>query len=306
MKKIISLLFVLAVLIMLMPIPVYADMGPKPSIVITVDGLNENKCYATVLFNESSVNGPHRSWEEFSETDIEYLYDGKEKSVFFKFADFKDADGYVFTGIISNLTTEDNKFSLGYYPPYQFKALLYFPDTDTYALSDVMERYAFDSFYTVFFNGANHANGESAFSMSHKDTPLKFWLPLVCGFVIRLALTVLIETVIAVPFFLRNKKQFFIILWVNALTQALLNLSLNFMYITVYAAFKILLYALFEFIVFVAEAIIYKKLLPKYEKPNAEGVMGSKKSRYVCYALIANFVSFIVGLVLSEIVPTWF
>ena len=78
------------------------------------------------------------------------------------------------------------------------------------------------------------------------------------------------------------------------------------MYITVYAAFKILLYALFEFIVFVAEAIIYKKLLPKYEKPNAKGVMGSKKSRYVCYALIANFVSFIVGLVLSEIVPSWF
>jgi len=301
MKKIISLLFLIAVCTLLMPVPVYADMGPKPSIIISIDGASENQsCFATVLFGESDVWGPHQSWENFETEDIEHRYNEEERTIFYKFAEYQDTDGYVFTGKISNVT-ENKNFELGYYPPYQFKVLLYFPELDTYAISDVMERYAFDSYYTVCLSGGNG----KILSLTHVEEYHKYILPLIGAFLIRFVLTVLIETIVALPFFLKNKRQFFIIFWVNILTQVLLNLLLSVLAVW-YILYVVMLYALFELIVFIVEAILYSKLLPKHEHPNKDGLIKNRTSIYVSYALIANFISFIFGLVLSEIVPTWF
>ena len=301
MKKLLFFLTLIVALSVMMPIPVYADMGPKPSIEIEIEGLlNGQECYATILFDKSSVSGPHQSWEQFDAEEIEYRFDEEERRIFYKFAEYQDADGYIYVGQNFNCF-ERRSISLGYYPPYQFKVLLYFPESDTYAASDVMERYAFDSYYTVYLNN----DDGNILSMTHSEERHKYILPIIGAFLIRFSLTVLIETIVAVPFFLRNKKQFLIILLVNVLTQVLLNLSLSLL-ARLYMLYVIMLYALFELIVFIVEAVLYLKLLPKHEKPNKDGLIKNKTSSYVWYALIANCISFICGLVLSEIVPTWF
>lgn len=45
--------------------------------------------------------------------------------------------------------TETSEFKWTYYPPQRFKILVYFPETDSFAVSGIYERYAFDSYYKV-------------------------------------------------------------------------------------------------------------------------------------------------------------
>ena len=123
---------------------VFADTGPKPSVVIELVGLDGMECYATLL-SEVDSYGPNRAWREGEEM---YAYHDDDPEIWRKFVDYKDTDGYYFLQQFWNCT-EANGFKWGYYPPDPFKLLLYFPETDTFAVTPVYEQYAFDSYYTV-------------------------------------------------------------------------------------------------------------------------------------------------------------
>ena len=122
----------------------FADTGPKPSVVIELVGLDGRECYATLLSEDESY-GPNRAWREGEEM---LAYHETDKEIWQKFVDYKDADGYYFLQQFWNCT-EAEGFKWGYYPPDPFKLLLYFPETDTFAVTPVYEQYAFDSYYTV-------------------------------------------------------------------------------------------------------------------------------------------------------------
>ena len=122
----------------------FADTGPKPSVVIELVGLDGRECYATLLSEDESY-GPNRAWREGEEM---LAYHETDKEIWQKFVDYKDTDGYYFLQQFWNCT-EAEGFKWGYYPPDPFKLLLYFPETDTFAVTPVYEQYAFDSYYTV-------------------------------------------------------------------------------------------------------------------------------------------------------------
>lgn len=122
----------------------FADTGPKPSVVIDLVGLDGRECYGTLLSEDESY-GPNRAWREGEEM---YAYHEDDPEIWRKFVDYKDTDGYYFLQQFWNCT-EANGFKWGYYPPDPFKLLLYFPETDTFAVTPVYEQYAFDSYYTV-------------------------------------------------------------------------------------------------------------------------------------------------------------
>ncbi|MBQ6931001.1 MAG: hypothetical protein IJN38_02630 [Clostridia bacterium] len=122
----------------------FADTGPKPSVVIELVGLDGRECYGTLLSYHESY-GPNRAWKEGEEM---YAYHEDDPGIWRKFVDYKDSDGYYFLQQFWNCT-ENEGFKWGYYPPDPFKLLLYFPETDTFAVTPIYERYAFDSYYTV-------------------------------------------------------------------------------------------------------------------------------------------------------------
>ncbi len=122
----------------------FADTGPKPSVVIDLVGLDGKECYATLLSEDDSY-GPNRAWREGEEM---YAYHEDDPEIWRKFVDYKDTDGYYFLQQFWNCT-ETKCFKWGYYPPDPFKLLLYFPETDSFAVTPVYEQYAFDSYYTV-------------------------------------------------------------------------------------------------------------------------------------------------------------
>ena len=119
-------------------------------------------------------------------------------------------------------------------------------------------------------------------------------------FALRIALTVVIETAVALLFGYIAKKQLLLIVGVNAVTQLILNIMLNTVCLNSGYSEYIVTYILLELAVFVTEAVIYSAFLNKLsDKPKKRGIA-------VIYALVANACSFAAGLALSKIIPTVF
>ena len=130
------------------PVTAYADTGPKPSIHITFENMGEDVCYGTLL-SKSDSTGPASAWDgnpdhiRSSDLDID---------VWQAFVDYEDADGYFFLQR-GWLCSEKKELNWAYYPPSSFKILLYYPESGTYTVSDIYERYAFDSYFRVVMDG---------------------------------------------------------------------------------------------------------------------------------------------------------
>ena len=96
--------------------------------------------YVTLLSKTAST-GPYSA--DHLDDIINSYSDAAAKSAFRKFAAYEDEDGFFFLGAMSYLDIGDETYRWGYYPPHTFKILIYFPGTDTFAVSPVLERYAF-------------------------------------------------------------------------------------------------------------------------------------------------------------------
>ena len=147
MKRKIFALLLCFVLVMAMPITAHADMGPKPSVRIEFTGIEGETYYGTLL-SKSKSTGPASAWDG----NPEYAYRHPEDAdydIWLKFVEYEDTDGYYFLQWFWECS-ENNQLNWTYYPPTSFKILLYFPETDTFYVSPIYERYAFDSYFTNF------------------------------------------------------------------------------------------------------------------------------------------------------------
>ena len=272
----------------LFPIKAHADMGPKPSIVIQLDNLDDKTCYGTLLSPTEHVAFYHK-WDG-DENQIEDPFDNLE--IWRKFVEYQDADGYNFLQLGRKCSGETKYFSWNYMPPHKFKVLLYFEDTDTFYVSDIQDRYAFDSVYTVDINKLSEGSTVAV-------KPSYDYIGEIRNLIIRVILTVLIELFIAWLFVIRDKKAIAIITVTNVVTQLLLNILLNICtYKYGLGLMFVFNYIILEIIIFIIEAIIYNKILRKKCENRYSAV------RVVIYALVANFVSYQVGLYLSVILST--
>ena len=272
-------------------IPARADVGPKPSVQIDVRGLPDGVCYGTLL-SETEWSGPHSVWNgDESARDPRDL--GEE--IWTAFQEYEDEDGYFFLQIAWRVD-ETNSLRWGYYPPHRFKVLLYFPESGAFAVSDVCERYAFDSYFTVRLSDGAPASGETAILRAQRSYDYSREL---FGFLMRVLLTVAIELLIALAFCF-SRRQLSFVLTVNLLTQILLNAAIGLAAYRSGAFAAILLYIAAEIGVFLIEAILYAIFLPRRT--------GKKRRRavYVFYALVANAASFGAGWALAFVLPSIF
>lgn len=281
-----SVIFLTTVILLLLFVfPVSADMGPKPSVTVTVNGVGDADCYITLL----SVDDQYGPWS--SELDYEdYMGD---YDVWQTFSAYDDPDGYFFINNFGEL--EDGKFEWGYYPPKHFKILLYFPENGAFAVSGIFERVNFDTYLAIDLD----MSALDADSLTVVDAYNNYdHLGEILAAVVRAILTILIEVGIAFLFGYR-KRQIAVIAVTNVLTQALLNTLLYFINFRYGIMYFYLNYILFEVIVVIIECIVYSKSLYL--------LADERKKDYPCvYAIVANILSFIAGIYLSFVLPQIF
>ena len=290
MKKRKNLVYLVVFLFLfLLPVQVRADMGPKPSVVIDFIGIEDEEYYVTLLSKTDST-GPWSYGNDY------YEYMGDE-AVFQKFNEYRDSDGYYFLSFMENCSGDD-QFEWTYYPPTEFKILIYFPEYQYFVTCDlVCERYAFDSYFTVELKYCTaEADQDAHYIIDKIELSYKYTMEIVSLF-IRIILTIAVECGIAWIFHYRDKKSITIIFKANLCTQLLLNLLLNMInYKSGQYAF-VFHYIWMEIVVFVIEAIIYDK------KIGRENPITKNKYHPYGYAAIANLVSLIVGLIIAKSIP---
>ena len=295
------LMVLCAVLVtILFPVTASADMGPKPSVRVYFENMDGVLCYGTLLSETESTAGPWDAWN--ADAQLAHYKENPEVSsaslyyeIWKAFVDYEDTDGYYF--LQEGWTVSDTQgIEWTYGPPNRFKILLYFPDTDTFVVSGIYERYAFDTYYTVDMAGVDPtsvAYGEEAiFARRSYDYGGE-----IASFFARVLITIALEIAIARIFKFTQKKQLLLLIWVNGTTQILLNVLLNvFNYKSGPWAF-IAGYVLLEMVVFVVEAVVYCSWMRKAsDQPG-------KKRTYVAYALVSNAVSFFAGMVIARMLP---
>ena len=294
-----------------------ADTGPKPSVRVTFENMGDELCYATLLSKNPST-GPARAWDGTEDgKDIFYAAD---ETVWRAFADYEDPDGFYFLQWFWR-ADEYKTLNWTYYPPQVFKILLYYPERKTndgaagnaFCTSDVLERYAFHSYFSVDMrNVQSETISTSAKISATKSYDYSAELP---GFFVRLFATLGAEILLALIFGLRAKRAFFTVTAANVVTQILLNLVLNVQLRlnNIYGIFTLYFFA--ELGVFLAEAALYCFVLGRRKNgendvsccgKNEKPLAVYSKKRLILYAFTANLVSFCIGLPLAYLFPSAF
>ena len=284
-------------LLSLFCLPVHADVGPKPSVTITLEGVEGRECWGTLLTPQRST-GPYSA---ASAPDIPEEAEPGEREAweqFFRLGE-ESREGLYFLNYVDDCS--DGRFSWTYYPPSEFQLVLWFPDTRTLLVSERESRYAFDSYFTFSLKEIILAEGEQTGLPMARSYPYGGELLALLG---RVALTVGIELLIAWEVGFRSRWQRKIILTANLVTQGLLNLGLNlYTYfcgdlVGMPAIFMTPVYVLAELLVVAVELILYRRLLAGRE--------GMSRDRVTAYTWAANLLSLIVGYLLSFLLPGMF
>lgn len=315
------------------PMKASADTGPKPSVSVTFENMGDELCYGTLLSKTPST-GPAEAWD--GTEDGKYFFNGADETVWRAFVEFKDEDGFYF---LQWFWRADEKKTLNwrYYPPQTFKILLYYPDRATesgaadnsaggatrdskttaasgaFCVSDVLERYAFHSYYFV---DMRNVQSETIGTIAKISATQGYdYSAEILGFFVRFIITLGVETLLALAFGLRTKRAFLTVLAANGATQVALNILLNVQlhFNNVYGVFPLYFFA--ELFVFVAEAALYCFIFGKRKNGGVSGsadenggkaaIVYSKK-RLILYAFTANLISFCIGLPLAILLPAVF
>ncbi len=289
MKKFIVAILLLITVSFLLPVPVYADMLPKQGVVVNFSNVNKREMFVTLLCKYKQY-GPHLSVtvdENLKLTDVN-AKDNKELA-YYAFAIYARSDEFYFNGVIQECS-EYKEFSWTYYSPETFKILCYFPQTDTYAVSEIYSQYAFMSYFSVDLGDVGDLQSQYQITA---ENDYKYGLELLF-LLVRIAITVGIELAIALPFGLIRKQYLVFLLILNVITQGILNLGVNvFEYFCGPMAW-LLTGLLLEIFVFIIEGIACARTIPKIaNKYNLGEPKG--KITLVAYSFLANLCSLVIG-----------
>ncbi len=301
-RKLFALLMCVITAVML-SVTASADMGPKPSVNVDFENLGDELCYATLLSRYDST-GPASAWDGIEEhaqhnENEQYSYVAYGYDVWKAFVDYKDTDGFYFLQEAWQVN-ETKKFGWTYYPPHEFKILLYFPDTNTFAVSGIYESYAFDTYYTVNMDGVNlTADYNEELSTDARIEAFRSYNYRIeiTSLIVRIVITIAIEMAIALAFGYFEKKQLLLLIAVNGVTQIVLNVLLNVVnYRSGELAFFVI-YILLELGILIGEAVLYFNLLNKLSKKQRP------KWLAIIYAAAANIASFAGGMCIAHWLP---
>lgn len=293
-----SILTALLLLLPLAVMPVSADVGPKPSVVVALDGLEGRTCWGTLLSQQEGTGPYGRFYEE------EAAEDPEEDRALRALLPLErmDSEGFHLLNFVKDCS--NGEFSWTYYPPHTYKIALWFPEEDALAVSGVYHRYAFDSYYRLDLSGVELMPGgivELEAARLQRDYPYGASLLALAG---RVALTLGAELLLALAFGLRTRQALKWVAVVNLATQLGLNLALElFTYCNgalegMMAILALPVYLAAEAVVTLVELRIYRRKLL--------GERGASGRRITAYTWTANLCSLLAGVLLSFRLPALF
>lgn len=293
-----SILTALLLLLPLTAMPVSADVGPKPSVVVALEGLEGRTCWGTLLSQQEGTGPYGRFYEEEAEEDPE---EDRALRALLPL-ERMDSEGFHLLNFVKDCS--DGEFSWTYYPPHTYKIALWFPEEDALAVSGVYHRYAFDSYYRLDLSGVELMPGgivELEAARLQRDYPYGASLLALAG---RVALTLGAELLLALAFGLRTRQALKWVAVVNLATQLGLNLALElFTYCNgalegMMAILALPVYLAAEAVVTLVELRIYRRKLL--------GERGASGRRITAYTWTANLCSLLAGVLLSFRLPALF
>ncbi len=286
------------------PVVAMADAGPKRSVRITVQGIDDRQCIATLL-SERESTGPWSVCDGSVEDYENYSVGVPDYETYLKFVAYDEQDEYYFLGNCFSVT-DGEEFAWGYYPPKQFKLLLYFPQNNAFVVSQPAEEYAFHSYYKVTLLEGELPQGVSAvpcvIQMSSKLSTSYGYGKEAIGLTARILITVAVELAVSLLFGFR-KKQWLLLVGVNVGTQLFLNLMLNVFGVRwggIASIPYVLCYLLLELAVVAIETLLYRLFMDRLAERKRT------LRHYIGYSFAANGASFGVGLLLSVLIPSIF
>ena len=236
---------------------------------VVFEGIRET-CYGTLLSKKSESG----TWSYQMELDLNAP---EEVRNFFK--EYQDTDHFFYLNYFQDVT--DGLLYWPYYPPEEFKILLYFPDTGTVIVSDPLDRYSLSSpFKAVIDHGR--------MSVERNYDYLKMIRITLCRAVILTIFAVVTAILYAQPY---NNEIRYMILG-NFLYQALINTL-----IALYSyrnGFSYVEYILLMWLPYLLWFLLQGFLLSK----RARGV----SMPYLC-SFFSNAVAYFAGLLLVYVLP---
>lgn len=274
MKNRFVIFFLTALLILFIPVTVYADMGPKPCIYVTFENVGDKTIYASLYATEGGPSPvSFGDWKEVPEDikDIFLNYSAKESARFVE-------DIWI-------INKENPVLDCGYIPPRKYKLVAYIPDENKMVESDIYTRQKFEEKYIADFSSIQ-SDGKVTLESEPYD-----WLSSGLSIAIRVVLTAFIEIAIAFLFKIKGKKSILVLVITNVVTQMFLNVSIALVEYRYGAGFQSLFdFFIIEIMIFFIEAFVYAKALKKTNKPPVAPATA------VVYAFVANFITLLVGL----------
>lgn len=257
--------------------------GPIPYAIITIEGIGNEKCYYTLLY-ETNISESYENnipIQGYAETQ-------SEKEILNAFMNYKDEDGYYFINDFRRISEKTVRWE---WPSKRFKILIYVPENRTYIVSNICEDYAYDSYYTISVAEVIGEQDSIVNAQAHRSYNYKregFQL------ILRVMATLLIEMLLALLFGYKEKRQILVIFVANLVTQVILNIYLNvFTYLQGPWLLTFIPLLVGEIGVFLLEAVIYSLCLNRVainKKPMNRAVLNA-----VAYAFLANVISFLLS-----------
>lgn len=285
--KILKNIFIIYITILILiissyPIQVKADTAsPVSYAVIKLNGIEDKECYYTLLAETKVDESDVKFRQTQEETKKKYGED-----LWNEFSSYKDIDGYYFMNDFRRVNGDVVRWE---WPYKKFKVLIYFPSSRTYVVSSVCDDYAYDSYYEIDMNNIGLGSDSTVNVNAHRN--YNYFREGVQIF-IRIIATLLIEMMIAFLFGFREKRQIFIILAANIVTQMALNIYLNiFTYREGVWLYTLIPLFLGEIVVFILESVLYSMFLNRVAE--AKKRTGVAVTKAIAYAFLANVVSFL-------------
>lgn len=285
MKKTATFIIFTLVAVMLCTVGASADCGPKSSVTVTFPEVKA-EFYVTLLSEKESC-GPHSGAYRDLHLDLDGEPDAST-AAYLKFCAYEDTDGYYFLGMVAECDGKTDSFDWcwGYCPPDVFKVLVYYPATDSFAVSGILKSYAFSSYFSVRDNG----DGTLSVKQSYN------YLREAVGFGVRVCFTLAVELAAAWMFGYFTPDKYRVIITVNIITQVLLNLGLNAVNFRRGFIMMAVTYVLLEILVFAIEGVVYTVKFTTFDESGKR--CGVQKAWI--FSLAANVLSFAAGLFIIQ------
>jgi len=209
---------------------------------------------------------------------------------------YQDEDGYasytLYTYIPHNITQQDdpNQYMVGYFAaPSVFKIAIV-TESNNLIVSDVIHKQYFNAVFKYDLSDSSIVETEQDnsnqiyYPIGSVSEHFPYWSVTLAVFV-GIIFTLVIEGGLLYLFKYREKHTYYLVIFMNIMTQMILNALIILGYYSFsefFGAYGILLFG--EIIVFVVEAVVYKKCFLEKQKIGP-----------VLYALMANLISLGIG-----------